>query len=262
MSHGFHQQLDAEKCGDLIGRIDHRVQLDDVHAADIEVGGDGGQRIAEVLVVEAVRFRCRHAWRDRRVQHIEVHADVNRQIGIQFCQNAFRAVAQILLGGQHPVAVVDRVTIVVFIGPKAPHSHLDDVFAFGQSVRHPDRIAVTLGHAVHERLVIEVSVEVQELQIHPVGPQHGIGGGVVAADHHGRRPTIKDRRYQPGGVRPRGVDVGVDDIDVAAIDDPAIGHLALQVATIGVDVPESWAPTGVARVEPQRHLAGSSRTQT
>jgi hypothetical protein len=63
----------------------------------------------------------------------------------------------------------------------------------GLEPRHvANGVAVRPLHAVHERPVVHVGVEVHDVQPLAVGAHHRIGDGVVAADDDGEDPAIQE----------------------------------------------------------------------
>jgi hypothetical protein len=113
---------------------------------------------------------------------------------------------------------------------------LDDVMA-GFEPRHvANGVAVRPLHAVHERPVVHVGVEVHDVQPLVVGTHHRISDGVVAADDDREDPGIQEPAHVMRDVVEGPADVRVDDVAVAAVHDAAVPPLVLEKPAVFVDV--------------------------
>ena len=87
-------------------------------------------------------------------------------------------------------------------------------------------------HAVDERLVVHVGVEVDDVEPLLVGPYHGVGDRVVAADDDREGARLEDLLHVARDVLEGLLDVGVDDVGVTAVDDPVVLPLVLEVSPV------------------------------
>src|SRR5262249_29913853 len=189
----------------------------------------------------------RGAPRDQgEVQDVDVDGDVDRLARGQAVDDALRAVAAQGGDGDDVVAARPRGGHVGLARPEAPDGPLDDVVAVAELGHVPDRIAVGPLHTVDERPVVQVGVEVDDVEPLAVRPHHRVGDGVVAADDDWEDAGGEDAADVPGDVGERALDVGVDDVRVAAVHDAAMAALVLEVAPVLLDVVVAELPLGGA----------------
>ena len=258
----LHDELRGDERGVLGGHVEHRVDLHQVEADHLGVARDREERLAQLVVAEPVHLRGGAAGYQGEVQHVDVDAHVDRLVPRNAVQHAGRSAAPVFGNREDVVASRSRVEDVGLARAQAPDTDLDDGADGGELRDVADRVAVRPLDAVHERPVVDMGVEVHDVEAMRVGADDRIGDRVVAADDDGERARLQDLPDVARDVVERPSHVRVDDVRVAAVHDPAVDALVIEVAAVSPDVVEAALPVdGASAGELERQLADLARRE-